>query len=117
MLKKYSYPNKHKDILIFKEIETKTGVIKEYIHPINTIIKAYVRQLSGNEQNSLEGVQDNAVIEFVINSRTIEVDMFIEFKNVVYGIDGTDSLEFFNTEIHLRGYPVNPKTYSETRWS
>ena len=117
MLKKYSYPNKHRDILIFREIEGKTGTIKEYIHPNGTIIKAYVRQLSGNEQNSLEGVQNSAIIEFVINSRTIEVDMFIEFKNKVYGIGGTDPLEFFNTEIHLRGHPVNPKTYTSVRWS
>jgi len=117
MLKKYSYPNKHRNILIFREIESKTGTIKEYIHPYGTIIKAYVRQLSGNEQNSLDATQNSAIIEFVINSRAIEIDMFIEFNNKVYGIDGTDDLEFFNTEIHLRGYPVNPKNYTSVRWS
>ena len=117
MLKKFSYPNKNREIKIFREIETKTGVIKEYIHPSGTIIKAYVRQLSGNEQNSLEAVQNNVVIEFVINSRTIEIDMFIEFNDNVYGIDGSDNFEFYATEIKLRGYPINPKTYEEIRWS
>ena len=117
MLKKFSYPNKHRKILIFREIESKIGTIKEYIHPYETFIKAYVRQLSGNEQNSLEGIQTGAIIEFVINSRPVEVDMFVEFNNKVYGIDGTDPLEFFKAEIHLRGYPVNPKTYTEIRWS
>jgi len=117
MLRKFSYPNKNRKILIFKEIETKTGVIKQYIHPEGTSIKAYVRQLSGNEQNSLEGVQNASVIEFVINQRKVEMDMFIEFQDKVYGIDGDDDGEFYNTEIKLRGYPVNKKTYTDIRWS
>jgi len=53
----------------------------------------------------------------VINQRKVEMDMFIEFQNKVYGIDGDDDGEFYNTEIKLRGYPVNKKTYTDIRWS
>jgi head-tail adaptor len=117
MLKKYSYPNKTKQIKIYKEVEESSGIIKKYIHAQGTSLKAYVRQLSGNEQNSLDAVQNNTNIEFVINAREVAVDMFVEFKSKVYAIDGDDNLEFDGTEIHLRGYPVTPKTYVEVRYT
>ncbi|MDA3781200.1 MAG: head-tail adaptor protein [Bacteroidales bacterium] len=117
MLKHYSYANKTKRIKIYKEVEKSDGIIKEYIHPHDVMIKAYVRQLSGNEQNTLDSIQNRADIEFVINARDISIDMFVEFKDKVYAIDGDDNLEFDGTEMHLRGYPITPKTYIETRWT
>ena len=117
MLKKYSYANKNKRIKIYKELEEANGIIKEYIHLQGTSLKAYVRQLSGNEQNSMDAVQNNVNIEFVINAREVGIDMFVEFKSKVYAIDGDDNFEFDGTEMKLRGYPVTPKTYVETRWS
>jgi head-tail adaptor len=113
----YSYPNKHHNILVFKEIQSKTGIVKQYIHPINTKLSAYARQLSSQEQSSQEAIQNNVTIEFVINYRTIDIDMFIEFMNRVYAIDSIDELEFFQTELKLRAYPVNSKSYTEVRWS
>ena len=112
--------HKDKTIKIFFETETSTGTIKEYIHPFGTTIKAYVRQLSANEQASANAVQDSSDIEFTINKRDIKPDMFVEyfngFETKVYQVGSRDNFEFYNTEVKFRGYEVNLKTYIETRW-
>ena len=63
------------NIRIFREIETEEGTIKKYIHPEGTYLKAHVRQLSANEQNIADAVQDSSDIEFTINRREIEIDI------------------------------------------
>jgi SPP1 family predicted phage head-tail adaptor len=116
-LQDYSYPDKHRNILIFKSIDTKLGAVKEYIHPQGTVLKAYARQLSSNEQHQEEATQDWATIEFVINYREISVDMFIEYDGNVYSINSKDGLGLYKTELKLQAHPVPGKKYIETRWS
>ena len=121
MLKQYRYPVKPHRIKIYYEEEIGEDYIKQYIIPEGRTIKAYARQLSANEQNSADGVQDSSFYEFVINKRNVKVDMFIEF-NRGYGeetfeISATDFMEFFKGEIILRASKVTAKEHSETRWA
>lgn len=112
---------KDKQIRVFQEIESEAGTIKRYIHPAGTYLKAYVRQLSANEQNTANAVQDASDIEFVINKRQIKPDMFVEFfdgfETKTYQVGSRDNFEFYNTEIKFRAYLVNQKSYIETRWT
>lgn len=108
------------NIRIFQEIDTNHGTIKKYIHKENTYLKAYVRQLSANEQARADAVQDSSDIEFVINRRKIEIDMFVEFKrfgeNRVYQIAGIDEFEFLDGDIKFRAYEVNKRDYKTIEW-
>lgn len=109
------------NIRIFQEIETEEGTIKKYIHPEGTYLKAHVRQLSANEQNIADAVQDSSDIEFTINRREIEIDMFVEFKrfgiNRVYQISGINNYEFFNGDTRFRAYEVNKREYDVVEWA
>jgi len=117
MLKKFLNPAKTRSIKIFKEIITDNGTIKEYIHPLNTTIKAFVRQLSANEMATADAIQDASDIEFTIHKRNIDVGMFVEFNNSTYQISGVDFREFYKADITFRANHVNTKDYDETRWS
>lgn len=112
---------KNHNIRIFQEVETMDGVTKQYIHKENTFLKAYVRQLSSNEQNIAGAIQDSSDIEFVINKREIALDMFVEFKRFgidrVYQISGIDEFEFFKGDTKFRAYEVNKRTYNQVKWS
>lgn len=109
------YYLKHKKIRIFKE--DNNGNTKKYIHSKDTFLNAYVRQLSANEQSSLNAIQDASNIEFVINYREVVVDMFVEFENKTYQIVGIDRFNFLPIEIKCRAYEVNSKTYENIEWS
>jgi len=106
-------------IKIFKNIETPTGPIKKYIHPKNTLLNAYVRQLSAREQNIGNAEIDGSTIEFTVNKRKLSGDMFVEFKEEVYQISGVDNFEFLEgVDISFQAYRVNPKNdYIEIQYT
>lgn len=118
MLKKLQYPIKPHKLKIFYEDED--GTVKQYIQPNGKYIKAYARQLSGNEQAALDGVQNSSSYEFVIMKRDIDYDMYIEFDKgfgeKTYEINFIDMREFYKAEITIRGSEINTKEYAETRW-
>jgi hypothetical protein len=120
-LKRVVHPLKPHSVRIYSEIQSDFGFIKQYIHPIDTSIKAYARQLSANEQMSSDAVRNASEYEFTIWKREIKEDMYIEFDNgfgtKVYQIGSPDLFEFFRSEIKFRATEVTPKTYIETRWT
>ena len=102
----YKVINKTKCIKIFYERQIKnngkTYPIKHYIHPQNTKLFAYVRNLSSNEISTNTAVYDTSTIQIVMNYRKLNNDMFIEFKNNTYQLIGDpDEFDFQNTEIKL----------------
>ena len=108
---------KDKKIRIFKEIQTKPGLIKHYIHPNGTYLNAYVRQLSATEQNQANAIQDGSAIQFVINNREVKTDMYVEFRDKTYQMGPPDNFEFYNTEIKFIAYEVTPKDdYLSIEW-
>jgi len=108
---------KDKNIRIFWEDVDGDESIKHYIHPRNSFLKAYVIQLSANEQASADAIQDRSDIEFIVNYREIIVDMYVEFNNKTYRISGIDYYEFYITEVKFRAYEVNVKQYDKVRWA
>lgn len=117
MLEKFLYPLKPVKIFIFIEETGTLGILKKYITPMNLGIKAYVRQLSANEQMASDAVKNASVFEFVIMKRDVEIDMYIEFNGKTYQIIGVDFMEFYKAEIKLRANLVNEKEYSKVVWS
>ena len=109
---------KDKKIRIFMEIPSEFGITKKYIHPENTYLNAYVRQLSATEQNTSNAIQDGSAIQFVINQRRIKTDMFVEFKDKTYQMGPPDNFEFYRSEVKFIAYEVNPKDdYIAIEWS
>lgn len=109
---------KDKRIKIFMEIPSEFGITKKYIHPENTYLNAYVRQLSATEQNTSNAIQDGSAIEFVINNRKIKTDMHVEFKGKTYQMGPPDNFEFYKAEVKFIAYEVNPRDdYIATEWS
>jgi hypothetical protein len=104
-------------IRIFREIKDSDGLIKQYIHPSNQMIRAHVRSLSSKEQATLGGLQDYLLVEFVINWREIKVDMFVEFDGEVFNVDSIDPYDFKKIELKFIGAKTDPKEYKETRWT
>lgn len=111
---------KDKKIRIFKEDtlfhEGHNFAVKQYIHSYGTYLKAYVRQLSANERSNNLGLQDGSDIEFIINHRKVEIDMFIEFNGKLYQIAGVDEYEFYVGDLKLRAYAISDKKYDKVRW-
>jgi len=104
-------------IRIFREIKDSDGLIKQYIHPSNQQLRAYVRSLSSKEQATLGGLQDYLLVEFVINYRAIKVDMFVEFNGEVFNIDSIDPYDFKKIEVKFIGVKTDSEEYKEIRWS
>ena len=104
----YQYNKNHK-IKIFYEINNATT--KKYIHPLNSHIKAYVRELSASERNEFNAVSELSDIECVINKRKIDVNMFLEFKGNTYQIISQDSFDFETPEIKIRATQITPLPY------
>lgn len=122
MLRKFRHPMKNKDIRIYYEEDYETGYIKQYIVPEGKVIKAYVRQLSANEQFSADASQDGGEYEFTVMKREIKRDMYLEFDNgfglQTLQIGAIDMLEFYNSEITFRARNIIPREeYIEVRWA
>lgn len=100
---------KDKSIRIFREDQTQEGIIKIYIHPENTFLKAYVRQLSTSELLAFNAVLDGSAIEFTINFREISPTMFVEFRGKTYQIGPADRFEFYDRELKFIGYEITPR--------
>jgi SPP1 family predicted phage head-tail adaptor len=109
------YHKNHK-VLIFYEIDQKPDPIKQYIHAQGTKLSAYARQLTSSETAALNAIQDSRYVEFVINKRKLEVDMFVEFKGKTYQISAVDDYDFMNPETKFQAYEVNSKSYVDVRW-
>lgn len=108
--------NKDKRVKIFKEIETQDGTIKEYIHPLDTYLRASVRPLSSYERNNAQASQDNAEFEFILNNRKITTDMLIEYRTQIYKISYSYSYDDYKIyDIKVRAYPINKRDYIEIR--
>lgn len=112
----YKVQNKTKCIKIFYERVSKvdgiTYPVKHYIHPQNTKLYAYVRNLSQNEINSNSAVYDTSSIQVIMNYRQLNNDMFIEFRNKTYQLIGDpDEFDFKETEIKLLCKRVVEKDY------
>jgi len=111
----YKIQNKTQSIAIFYERVAKTqGVtttIKHYIHPQNTKIFAYVRNLSQNEISTNTAVYDTNTIQITMNYRKLNNDMFVEFKGNTYQLIGSpDEFDFQDTEIKLFCRKIVTKT-------
>lgn len=103
------YRVKDKLIKIYFERESEEGIIKEYIHPINIYLKAYVRQVASFETVYEQTRHDTSHLIFVINRRKVRTDMFIEFRNKTYNINSIDNFEFYIThEIKIIASEIEP---------
>lgn len=108
---------KDKKIRIFSEHSVPGGLVKHYIHARETHLNAYVRQLSANEQYQANAIQDGSAIQFVINKRKIQTDMFVEFHGKTYQMGPPDNFEFYNAEIKFIAYEVTPRQdYVDIEW-
>lgn len=79
-----------KKIKIFKLQQDRDGAyvvtIKKYIHPLNSKLCAYFRDLSQKEVNANKQSQDDSTAIFVINRRAVTQGMFIEYKRKTFGL-------------------------------
>ena len=109
----YKYPIKDKHIRIYTEHELDGVAVKTYKHPEGTTICAYARQVRASEGNFDNSIQNSSIVEFVINKRNIQQDMFVEFleDGKTYQIGPPDCFLFYNTEIKFQAKEVTPKTY------
>ena len=115
-MSQFKYLIKDKNIKIYSETQSNSGILRKYIHPAHSYIKAYIRQLS-NQERYVNGAEvDGSEIEVVINKRDVEPDMYIEFKNKHYQIGPLDNFLFYNTEVKFRAKEVTPRTASETTY-
>jgi len=90
---------------------------KKYQHPENTIIHAYVRQLSASETSFGNATQDGSSYLFVVSRRAITSDMYIEvvtgsLKELTFQIDGPDAYELRSQEIKLYTHQIPSVTYT-----
>jgi head-tail adaptor len=114
----FKYQIKDKIIKIYQETTKDKGVLREYIHPKDSYIKAYIRQLSSSERYLNRAEVDGSEIEIVINKRDVHPDMYIEFGEKHYQIGPLDHFEFYNTEVKFRAKEITPRkpqvvTYEE----
>lgn len=110
----FKYHIKDKEIKIYSETKNSRGIIREYIHPEHSTIKAYIRQLSNQERYINAAEVDGSEIEVVINKRDVAPDMNIEFKDKHYQIGPLDNFLFYNTEVKFRAKEVTPRKCIET---
>lgn len=113
----YKYPNKDKFVKIFKiskkrrRIEGRSSVIveKEYLHPVDQAVRAYIRQISASERFTSDAHQDSRDYEVVINYRPdVTVDCYIEYKGSTFKITGVDGYELKEAELKLRVHEQSP---------
>ena len=104
----YLYPLKDRSIKIFRIIKRRSPeqeneiLIKQYQHPKNKFLKAFVRQIAAHESFNDNAHQDSSNYLIVVNHREgITVDCFIEFKDLVLKITAIDSFECRNLELKL----------------
>lgn len=105
----YKYFIKDKRIKIYQETGSGNGVERHYIHPKDTFIKAYIRQLSSQERYINQAELDGSEMEVVINQRDVHPEMYIEFEGKHYQIGPLDRFEFYNTEVKFRAREVTPR--------
>lgn len=103
---------KDKQIKIYFERDSEDGIIKHYIHPIDSYLKAYVRQIASFETSYEQAMHDTSQLIFIINNRNIRTDMFIEFNNKTYNINSIDNYEFYkNNNLKLITSEIEPHKY------
>ncbi len=106
---------KDKKIKIFTETNREDlGIsqsVKIYQHPINTVLKANIRQLSADETNADNADQNSEYLVIVVNHRILPDSFFVEFRGSTYKSDGIDKFEFYKGEIKFRAHRVNSKEY------
>ena len=90
-----------------RDLDGFVSVVKSYIHPIDSNINAYIRDISSTEKISLGQELDVSIKEIVINKRKITKDMYVEFKGQTYNILSIDSFDDLENEIKLRVVLVN----------
>ena len=94
----YAYTKKDRLIKIFKLVKRKLPnsevviTTKRYLHKVDTLIRAYVRQLTDNA---------NGDFLVVINYRRVDLNSFIEFKDLVLQVKGIDEFEVRDLEKKL----------------
>ena len=108
---------KDKNIRIFREKYSEDGIVKKYIHPKDTYLKAHIRQVSANEAASNDAIQDVSDIQFTINYREVEIDMLIEFKDKIYQITSVDRYEFYKKDLKIIATEINQREYNGYEWS
>lgn len=110
---------KDKSIKIFREHEDGIGTVKKYIHPENTTLAAYIRQLSATEQNIGGAEIDGSQVEFTVNRRNIDNDCFVEHREIIYQVSGIDQFMFdTGTDLTFRAYPVSKVgSYTATQYT
>jgi head-tail adaptor len=108
-MSQFKYFIKDKQIKIYRETDSGKGVERQYIHPKDSFIKAYIRQLSSQERYLNSAEVDGSEIEIVINQRDVHPDMYIVFKDKHYQIGPLDRFEFYNTEVKFRAREVTPR--------
>ena len=112
--------NKRPCIKIYYEDKKKENavvyLVKHYIHPENVLLNAHVRQLSASERYAATAAHDNSSILITMNSRELNNNMFVEFKNKTYQLTGTDELDFTGTEIKVYAKNIVPKKYSKIEY-
>lgn len=117
MSSSFRYANKDKFVKIYRlvkkrsTIEGKSTVIvtKEYLHPQDQGIRAYIRQLSATERFESSAHQDSREYEVVINYRVgVTVDCYLEYRGMVLKVAGVDGYELKNAELKLRVHEQSP---------
>lgn len=118
----FKYPNKDKFIKIYKlskkrvRNESRSSIVvqKEYLHPANQSVRAYIRQLSATERFNSGSHQDSRDYEIVINYRPgVTTDCYIEYRESTYKVDGVDGYELKQTELKLRAHEQSPDEEAE----
>lgn len=105
---RYAYPKKDRYIKIFKIRKRRPAnqkayiTVKEYIHPKNESLHAYVRQLTAKEILA-ENLKDTSTYLVVINYHPeVDMDCYIEFNGkVLRVITPPDTYEDRNIEMKL----------------
>ena len=109
--------NKDKKIKIYQIISNRDSqgfitTIKRYIHPVNSYLCAYFKDLRSAEIAANRQVEDDTEAQFLINRRAVSKDMFIEFKRRTFGmttyqITGIDGYEDNSNELKLSVKKIN----------
>lgn len=118
----YKYPNKDKQVKIFREIRSKNKyenasyTIREYQNGEGQTFNAYIRQLSDGEKFGLGGTLSDAGFMAVMNSRKIEIGFYIEYRGEAYRIEGIDVFEMDGTEMTLKLSAPSKRPFDEIRY-
>lgn len=119
------YPQKDRQIRIFRihskrwANESEQSIIKEYMHPKDTFLRAYIRQLSAGEMATEALKKQSDDFEAVINYRPeITTDCYIEFQGDTYRVTGVDGFDLKNIELKLRIRKETPpeSEFAEVRY-